>query len=166
MNKISAYCLLIVLLFSSCVESDALKYNDSLVQYYNETDKYVGDFYKHANRLLRENNLSQLPQYAEDAIDDLDECIERVRQLQGPEGSVEYQNAVVTYIEAQVMYVNTMSDEYSHVTDSTSEVEFNRIERLIERTIRERIQKNEAIIEAQRSFAQKHNFKVQNGENE
>lgn len=159
MNKAHIYIYLFILIFSSCAGADAVKYNDFLIESYNETDRIVGNFYVNANRLLQENSLSQLSGYAETAVNELDKRIERISRLEAPKGSYEYKNAVAAYIQAQVRYVNTVRDEYSQVTDTTDDAEFNRIERLIEQTIRDRIQKNDAIIEAQRSFAQKHNFK-------
>jgi|GEM_PF-1942291 len=159
-RKILIYCLFVLPVFFSCGGSDALKYNDTLARYYNETDKYVGNFYNNATRLLQEDKLSELPGYKDAAVEGINNCIEKVNRLEKPQGADAFQKAVVTYMEAQIHYVNTMSDQYSRVTNETAESDFNYIEQAINITLKDRTEKNEAILEAQKDFARKHNFKI------
>lgn len=164
MNKIFLPVLLSVILFSSCGGADPVAYNNNLAGYYKDSDGYMSEFYNTAKRLLKDNKLSELPQYAKSSVGNINGCIEKVENLNGPDDSEEYRKAMITYMEAQIAYIKTMSEGYSQLTDSTSEADFERIESAITRSAEDRMKKNDAVMEAHAAFALKHNLKITKSE--
>ncbi len=157
MKKLLLFLIPLSLILTSC-GADPVKYNDSLVDFYDDANNRVNSLYDIASDDMQSGNFAKLTEYAKTTVDSLKLDIEKINALEKPSGSNEFHNSVVSYVESLVTYVNALGEQYSQVNDSTTDEEFSKIEEVVDNVSKINDQKRDAMIEAQKAFAKAKNF--------
>lgn len=159
-NLLFLFCLLTVILtLPSCGGVDPVKYNDNLVNYSSIAD----------NRIIKLNDkleaIEDLENYTDsikilgvNTIDSLKSDLNKITILEPAKASEDFRAATIAYIESLITYTKTLTEEYSKVSEETSDEDFNNIDKLIDESYEASIKKSEEMQKSQKSFAKANNF--------
>lgn len=164
MKKFLFLLLPLSIILSSC-GTDPIKYNDQLVQYIGSSGQRIINLNNEINNLFNGEDHTKLKEYTTATIDSLKSDIKDINDLKKPEGADEFQNAVITYIESLISNAETMEEQYSKITEETTDEEFEELNKYILNSKKIYNEKFEEVISAQKSFAKEKNIDlVQTGE--
>lgn len=157
MKKLLLLLLPLSLILTSC-GPDPIKYNDSLVDYYKIAQNRLTKFIDIASEDMDSGDFSNLKEHATTTTDSLKLDIDKINKLDKPSGSEEFHNSMISCMDALISYVNTIGDQYSQVTDSTTDKEFEDMDNAVNKSLEVSELKDKEMIEAQKKFAKLKKF--------
>lgn len=151
--------LTIIISLSSCGGIDPVKYNDNLVSYSDIAgDRIMGLNDKIDGIEDLENYTDSIKALGENTIDSLKSDLNKISLMEPAKGSEDFKAATIAYMESLISYTKTLTEEYSKVSEETSDEDYNNIDKLIDESFDTSMKKLEAMQAAQKSFAKANNF--------
>lgn len=154
------FCLLTVTItLSSCGGVDPVNYNDNLVNYSNIADSRIVKFNEKIDEIEDLDNFTDsIKVVGAITVDSLKADINKITALKQAKGSDDFKAATIAYVESLIDYTKVLTEEYSKITEETSDENFNKIEKLINESYEITIKKIEEMQNAQKAFAKTSNF--------
>lgn len=151
----------IVITLSSCGHVDPVKFNDNLVEYSNKADKRIEQFHNKINATDDLANYSDsIKAWGSVAIDSLNSDLTKIKALKMPKDGADFENATIAYVESLSAYAKTVTDEYSKITENTTEKEYDNMDKVIEDSEKNCDTKLAEMQRVQKSYASANNMSL------
>jgi hypothetical protein len=133
------------------------KFNDELMKSLSGADMEYTSFYSAIDQIPENKNYSGLLKKRKEVLKGLDKYTEKINNLQVPEGGEEFKKSCIDYLEIMKNSLNGFVAEGKSLTE-------NQLDKAMENlgSNEEKLNKlNDKIIEIQKVFSEKKNFKLE-----
>ncbi|MCD7972839.1 MAG: hypothetical protein LUG18_09270 [Candidatus Azobacteroides sp.] len=127
-------------------------FNDTAIKTFQAANKTLEEFDAKITEAVKTNNLSGLEAEADAASADIDEKIEKMQALNGPETAQDYKNAVLKSLES-VKEVIATGKKYASLPEGYSKKDFNALEKEYNEKRKELSNNLKEVATAQAAFA-------------
>lgn len=166
MKTLLLFLLPLSLIFVACdKQPDPVVFNDSLVQYSNDADKYLNDLGTKVEKKLERKDTSTLDQTQlladiKVAKDSVLNVVDKVKAIPTPADGEDFKNATLAYLESLVSQLDIYNEQYPKFSKDMTQEEVSKIYDILNATDDKSIEKLKQMIKVQTEFAKKNNIQL------